>query len=670
MPALPPAPAPLGGPAAAAAAEAGPAAAAPKVLVVGFDGMDPQLLARWRAEGRMPNFDRFLAAGGDLRPFGTSMPPQSPVAWSNFITGQDPGGHGIFDFIHRDPETLVPYLSTSEAQPPRKFWKIGPWKLPRGSGSVELLRHGEAFWKLLADAGVDVTVFKVPSNFPPVECEARTLSGMGTPDILGTYGIFSYITDDPPLDTDLGGGRVIDVEITDGGFHTRIPGPINSYREGDPESTVDLDVVVDPVNPAATFAIGDDRFLLQEGEWSDWVRLDYQMIPMLKSVNGICRFYLMEVRPSFRLYVTPIQIDPVHPEMPISTPDGYSRELADEVGLFYTQGLPEDTKALDEGVFSDAEYVSQAELVLAERSRQFRYELDRLRRTDGPAFLFFYFNVPDQSCHMFWRNMDPDSPTHAEADPRFENRVRDLYSRLDGALGEAMKMVGDQALIIVMSDHGFAPYHRSFHVNRWLLENGYLALEPGTAPEDVSFLAGVDWSRTRAYAIGINGLYLNLAGRERNGIVQPDEREPLLRELAAKLEAVVDPESGRSAIKHAYLAEDIYHGPYRDAGPDILVGYHRGFRGSNESALGEVPDLVFEDNHLKWSGDHCMAADEVPGIIASSRPITKDDPALVDIAPTVMRIFGLQPLPEMVGGDLFEGETARAATGDAGKGES
>jgi predicted AlkP superfamily phosphohydrolase/phosphomutase len=623
------------------------------VLVIGFDGMDPQFLQQYVDEGLMPNFARFMAAG-DFKPLGTAIPPQSPVAWSNFITGQNAGGHGIFDFIHRDPETLVPELSTSEARAPTKYWRIGHWKFPRDGGGAVLKRQGRAFWEYLAEAGVDVTIFKVPSNFPPVEAEVRSLSGMGTPDILGTYGIFSYITDHPPADTDISGGRVIPVEIRDHRFTAGIPGPVNSYREGDPEAVAEIEVTLDPVHPAATLAVGGERHLLQEGEWSDWVRLEYEMLPLLKSVSGICRLYLMEVRPHFRLYVTPVQIDPHDPEMPISTPASYSRELARAVGDYYTQGMPDDTKALEEEVFADPDYVSQSDLVLEERMAQFRYELDHFAGLES-GFLFFYFNSPDQTCHMLWRNMDPGSPMHAHACGLYPERIRDVYQRLDGVLGLALETLGDDALIIAMSDHGFAPYNRSFHLNTWLHENGYLHLRPGVRPADVRFLSGIDWRRTRAYAIGINGLYLNQRGREARGVVaRGAEREELLRELVTRLEAVTDPVDGAPAIKYAYRTDEIYQGPYQEIGPDIIVGYHRGYRGSNESALGEVPETVFEDNMLKWSGDHCMAADEVPGIIVANRPIAKDDPDLLDMAPTILRLFGLTPAPEMVGGDIFD----------------
>jgi len=629
------------------------AAPAPRVLILGFDGMDPRLVEQFRAEGEMPNFDRFLAAGGQLTEFGTSTPPQSPVAWSNFITGRDPGGHGIFDFIHRDPETLLPFFSTSEAKGPTRFFRIGDWKVPRDAGEVRNLRQGRAFWELLADAGVDVTIFKVPSNFPPVECEARSLSGMGTPDITGNYGVSTLITDDPPVRGDVAGGRIEAVLVDDGHFTAQLLGPRNTWREGDPEATVPVRGTVDRDRRAVWLDVDGTAVVLDEGQWSGWVQVSFSMVPLLKSVRGICRFYLIEAAPALRIYVTPVQIDPLEPEMPISTPSGYSRELAEAVGLYYTQGLPDDTSALENGFLSDDQYVQQSDLVLQERTRELRYELDRFSRLES-GLLFFYYNSPDQTCHMCWRNMDPGSPTHDASDPAHAERIRDVYRELDAVLGLVLDRVGEDTVVMVMSDHGFAPWNRAFHVNRWLYDEGYLVLKNGVAPADVDLLHGVDWTRTRAYALGINGLYVNLAGREARGIVSPGaERQALVAELAAKLEAVVDPLDGRRAIKHADRSDVVYEGPLAQAGPDIVIGYFRGWRGSNESALGQIPDRAFGDNMLKWSGDHCIAADEVPGILMANRPIRRADPALVDMAPTILTLFGVTPPAEMVGGDLF-----------------
>ncbi len=628
-------------------------ALAAKVVVLGFDGMDPRLVDEYRAQGFLPTFDRVLAHGGALVPLGTTIPPQSPVAWSTFSTGLDPGGHGIFDFIHRNPATLVPYLSISEASAPSEFWGVGGWRIPRGGGSLRNLRQGTAFWQLLDNARVDMTVFKMPANFPPVATKARSLSGMGTPDIQGTYGQYTYITDDPLASRDLSGGALRSVYLVDGRCRTFLEGPVNIYREGRPHSEVPVDVTVDRQTGAALVELAGRRLLLQEGEWSDWVTLEFRLVPLFKTVRGIVRLYLMETAPFLRLYVTPVQIDPAAPEMPISTPGGYARELARDLGPFYTQGLPANTKALEEGVFTDEDYLSQSDQVFQERKRQLAHELDRFVALPA-GFLFFYFNYPDQDCHMFWRGIDPSSPMHATCAEQHRGRIRDVYHSLDAVLAGVLAAVGDEALVMVVSDHGFAAYRRSFHVNTWLLENGYLALAPGVAQGEVSFLVGIDWSRTRAYAIGINALYLNLQGREQQGIVTPGaEADALLAELQAGLAGAIDPELQVPGIKYVYRADAVYTGPHAASGPDLVLGYHRGWRGSNESALGEVPPAVFTDNLQKWSGDHCQAHDEVPGILLSTQPLTVADPTLADMAPTILRRFGVEPPPAMTGRDLL-----------------
>jgi len=633
----------------AASSEAGQ-----KMVVLGFDGLDPVLLQEFRDEGVLPHFDAFVARGGTVAPLATSVPPQSPVAWSNFITGMDSGGHGIFDFIHRDPATLQPYFSTSEAKGATRFWRLGRWQIPRGRGSVANLRHGTAFWELLSDAGLDVTIFKVPSNFPPVECEVRSLSGMGTPDLTGNYGISTLITNDPPLERDIGGGRIVSVYLDGDTFQADLEGPVNTWRQGSPRATVPVLGRWDQQSHAVWLTVAGTEVVLEQGQWSDWVTVDFSMIPLLKGVRGICRFYLIEAEYSLQLYVTPLQIDPAKPEMPISTPRRYSRQIVERTGLFYTQGLPDDTSALENGFFDDKSYVRQSELVLQERLAQLRAEVDRFQKVDR-GLLFFYFNSPDQTCHMMWRGRDTASPTHVGSDPDYRGRIREVYRELDEALGATVASLDAGTTVLVMSDHGFAPWNRAFHLNTWLYHHGYLVLEKGRDPADVQMLSGVDWKRTRAYAVGINGLYLNLAGREANGVVAPGrEREALLRQLQQKLEAVIDPLDGRPAIKDATRADRVYHGPYRDTGPDIIVGYFRGWRGSNESALGRVMADEFTDNLLKWSGDHCIAADEVPGVILANRPLVRRDPALVDLAPTILEYFGVPVPPEMVGGDLFK----------------
>ena len=302
-----------------------------KLVILGIDGMDPQLLKKFMAEGKMPNFSS-LSRKGSFRLLTTSIPPQSPVAWSNLITGMNAGGHGIFDFIHRDPRTLRPYFSASRVEPPKHGIHLGNWVIPLGGGSAEQLRQGKSFWETLDDYGVPNLIFRMPSNFPPVKAKGHTLSGMGTPDLRGSYGTFSFYTDDPMSSAGwVEGGQIIPVEVKDSQVTANLVGPDNSFRKRSPPALEPFTVSVDPLDAVAKFSVQDEKFVLREGEWSDWVHLQFPLIPFVGNVKGICRFYLKQAHPRFELYVSPVNIDPADPALPISTPKEYSRELAEEV---------------------------------------------------------------------------------------------------------------------------------------------------------------------------------------------------------------------------------------------------------------------------------------------------------------------------------------------------
>jgi predicted AlkP superfamily phosphohydrolase/phosphomutase len=627
------------------------ASTARKVLVIGMDGLDPELLMENIEAGRMPNFKAFIEKGS-FSPLGTSIPPQSPVAWSNFITGMDPGSHGLFDFIHRDPETLLPYLSTTRTEDPSKVVSLGKWRLPLESGKIDLLRQGTAFWEVLEKHRVPCTIFRIPSNFPPVGEKSRTLAGMGTPDMRGTYGIFTFYTDDPAsYPGDVNGGDVIPIEVIDGVGRSTLAGPDNTFIEGSPRSEIPFVVYADPDHGAARIDAGNQTTVLNEGEWSDWVRVSFPLLGKLKSVSGIFRMYLQSTDP-LGLYVTPLNIDPAHPALPLSTPESFAPHVCELEGPFYTQGIPEDTKALESGIFSDDDFLEQANLVLEERLQHFRLMLDEWEE----GFLFFYFSSSDQVTHMVWRCFDETHPGYDPYAPAAHRHVVEhVYARLDSALGAALEVAGPDTPVIVMSDHGFAPFHRAINLNTWLYEMGYLALvDPDDRETDI--LRNVDWENTLAYAFGLNGLYVNRAGRERYGVVQSgEEYDQLLDELEAQLLEIQDPETGEHVISRVYRARDVYHGPYVDDAPDIQVGYARGYRSSNESALGGFPEELIVDNMKKWSGDHCMATEEVPGIIATNLDLTVDDPDLKDLAPSILALYGVEALPDMVGRNIFGG---------------
>ena len=414
---------------------------------------------------------------------------------------------------------------------------------------------------------------------------------------------------------------------------------------------VDFEVYVDPENPVAKLVVGDTEVLLNEGEFSDWVEIEFVMVPKMVTVSGIARFYLKSVHPDFQLYVSPININPANQVLPITDPPEYGEELVKAVGYFYTQNMPEDTKALEHGVFDNAEFAQLSGIIYDERKRAFDYELSRFE--DG--MLYFYFGSLDQCQHAMWRCMDPAHPAYNPAeDAEFADYLENLYVKFDGVVAEAVEAIGNDGTLIVLSDHGFAPWYREFNLNRWLYDEGYLVLKAGVRPQNVEWLMGVDWARTKAYGLGINSLYLNLRGRESNGIVAPgEEATALVDEIAEKLEAIHDPKTGSRPVVFAYKTSEAYHGPYRTVAPDIVLGYGWGYRGSDDTASGKVPAVLLGDNTKKWSGDHCADYHHVPGVLFTNKPIRLESPALYDLAPTILEEFGIKKRSWMVGESVF-----------------
>ncbi len=614
--------------------------------------MDPDLLHQFMREGKMPNFAR-LAAQGDFRKLTTSIPPQSPVAWSNLITGMNAGGHGIFDFIHRDPKTMELYFSASRVEGPKHAIPLGKWMIPLGGGSAEQLRQGKAFWQILDEHDIPKTVFRIPSNFPPVSTKGQTLSGMGTPDLRGTYGTFSFYTDDPMATAGaVEGGQIIPVQVTNSQVTAKLIGPDNSFRKASPAATEPFTVSIDPLEPVAKIAVQDHEFVLREGEWSDWTRVEFQLIPFFGSVRGMCRFYLKQAHPRFQLYVSPMNIDPADPALPISTPSKYSRLLFEEAGEFHTQGIAEDTKALSDGVLDDNEYLKQARTVLAEHRRMFDAEFPKFHE----GVFFFYFSSLDLNSHMFWRLIDPKHPEYdATLAAQNGSAIEDFYEQMDQVLGEVLTKVDSHTTLLVLSDHGFAPYYRSFNLNTWLLNHGYIKLKETASSDSNDPFADVDWSQTRAYGLGLNGLYVNLKGREAHGIVEPGaEADALMNELRGKLLGVRDPKANLPVITRIDLASEAYQGKYARSGPDMLVGYNRGYRAGWKTILGAFPPDELEDNNNPWSGDHCMDFTLVPGVLLSNRKIAATAPALTDIAPTILGEFGIPKAAGMIGQSVFQ----------------
>jgi predicted AlkP superfamily phosphohydrolase/phosphomutase len=616
-------------------------AAGKKVIVIGIDGMDPRLCEAMMKAGHLPNLARLRETGG-FSDLGTSIPPQSPVAWANFINGAGPGSHGIFDFIHRHPEEqCAPFSSVAET--------VG--------GQTVLRREGVPFWDYLDAAGVPTTFYDLPSNYPASPSHHghhRCLSGMGTPDMLGTYGTYQHFAEDGPAEPlDESGGKRFRLEFEDDTARAEIVGPLNP---------VEFHVHRDTQANAALIEVQGQRILLKAGQWSRWTKLTFALPWAVKAnrtitgtisggpkgdVSGICRFYLQEVSPTFRLYVTPINMDPSNPEQKISEPKEFVKDVSKRLGLFYTTGFQEDYSARKNAVFDDGEFLRQANMVLEERLALFDHAVEDY--DDG--LLFFYFSSSDLQSHMFWWDSGAQHPTRAPAEAvKYHGHVKRLYRRLDEVIGDVVDRYGSSATIFVMSDHGFSNFARQFNLNSWLRDKGYLGPR-----ECTSLLKDVDWSSTAAYGMGINGLYVNLKGRERDGIIESgDQYEELLKELASSLEAVTDPEQDdRQVIRKVYRANEVYSGTATALAPDLIVGYSRGYRASWATCLGDLTEGVLLDNDSAWSADHCADALEVPGVLFCNRPFRAGKPSLVDLAPSILAEFGLGTPESMVGKSVF-----------------
>lgn len=642
-----------------------PAAARPGVFVMGIDGLDPVILQRMMGEGAMPNFAALREEGG-FQELGTSTPPQSPVAWSNFVTGMNPGGHGIFDFIHRDPDTYKPISSaTPEVDDFGSAVHFFGYVIPVGAPEVANNRGGTPWWDLLEENGVDVEVYRIPGNFPTPPSEARVLDGMGTVDVRGGFGTYTLYTDQPVEEDpkgDVQRVRVQDLDL-DG-----TPDTVSAVLRGPPDQfhlePGEIPGENDYLERGVTVHLARDRrsavvevdgqlALLAEGEWSDWIELQFEALPLgLADVAGTVRFYAKELSPGFQLYVTPVNVSPAAPAVPISSPDDFATDLHDELGFYYTQGMPEETDALKDGVFDDDDYLVQVALVQDDTRRMMDLALDRFEPGDAT---FVYFSDIDLQCHMLWRHGDPkhpDAPPHPASEPEVARRhahdIERFYRDVDRALGEIRAKLPPDTLLLVMSDHGFQPYTRKLHLNAWLRDNGYLALKEDARTGQI-VTGDVDWSRTRAYGLGFNGLYLNLVGREGEGIVAPEEAEALAARLVADLEGLRDPKTGARVVLRVDRADAVYSGPRGVEGPDLVVGYDAGFGASDESTLGEITEDVFADNTSRWSGNHLMAPDVVPGVLLANRPIPSSGYDLTDLTATLLDHYGVDRPADMVG---------------------
>jgi predicted AlkP superfamily phosphohydrolase/phosphomutase len=617
-----------------------------QVIVLGLDGLDYTLTEQMLAEGKLPHLAA-LRDRGCFKPLGTTLPPISPVAWSSFQTGVNPGKHNIFDFLTPDLRTYAPKLSSVEIRPPRRILRLGKYQLPLGKAQIRLLRKSKPFWNVLSEHGISSCILRVPITFPPEKLRGVLLSAMCVPDLRGTQGMFSYYTTRPRVEGEHTGGEFHNVVRTGNTIKAQLVGPQNPLRTDG--IVLKEPFVVTIKGPGqAVLKINGVKHELRQDEYTDWIQVRFGMGPGL-GVGGLCKFLLLGTEPEFELYVTPINIDPAKPAMPVGYPSVYSVYLANKQGSFATLGLAEDTWALNEHVLTDQHFLQQCIDMDREREAMF---FDALEKVPN-GLVAVVFDGTDRLQHTFWRYIDPEHPAYPGKEAwRHQTVIEDLYRRMDDLVGRTVaRCQGQDKLLFVISDHGFNTFRRGVDLNCWLAENGYLKVLPGRGHEE--YLAGIDWSQTRAFALGLAGIFLNLKGKYSQGIVEPGaEADKLRDEIAGRLGLLVDPKNGASAIKNVYVAPKVYRGPYKENGPDLIPGYQRGYRISWDTAVGKTTASVFHDNTKPWSGDHCIDPTLVPGVLFCNHKVQTEKPRLMDIGPTVLSMFGV-PVPEYMDGKVL-----------------
>lgn len=655
-----------------------------RLVILGFDGLDPDLVRRWMDEGKLPNMKR-LADQGGLYPLGTTHSAESPTAWASFATGVNPGKHNIYDFLVRDTNTYLPDLGMVQRVPPKFLFNYIPTSRPK----ILSIRGGTSFWVTAGKAGVRSSVLTVPVTFPPEEVpNGELLAGLPLPDIRGTMGTFYYFATDLSRyeegNTEFGGilrRLVVEGDVA----KTELIGPPNPIvrqqvqairtktakltdedraRIKALETTEDVRIPMtirwNRAAKTATVEIQGNTIDLQPGKMSRWIDLDFR-INLFVRIHGMAQMLLMNAGNELQLYVSPVNWKPDNPPVAMSSPAGFAGELFDTLGYYRTLGWAEATWPLNEGRMDEKTFMDDLFTAFDDRARVI------LNRLDSKQWdvLVGVIESTDRVQHMMWRFMDPKHPMHDPAlAAQFGDSIEKVYIRADKFVGEVLQHIDPSTPVMIVSDHGFHSWRKAVNLNTWLVQEGYMVLQGQQAGEKKlddlfggggEFWENVDWSRTRAYAMGIGQIYFNLRGRESQGIVSPGaEATQLANELSARLLTMKDPEDGSPIIRAVYKRDDVYSGEYLKNASELQIGMEDGYRVSWQTTLGGAPQGIVYPNMKKWSGDHGgYDYATTAGVLISSRPVTRDHLSIVDIAPTVLKYFGVQIPSDIDGKPLF-----------------
>ncbi len=682
---------------------------APRIVILGFDGVDAHVVEQMLAAGRLPNLAELKRRGG-YSPLTPTVPAQTPVSWATFTTGLDPGGHEIFDFLKRNPADRVPTFAVAEETTAPilfgksnpivlafaaalLFWVVGailflrrrrflPFLIFDAAGALAFLgvflavrawlpatrpavknnRRGETFWSV---AGArPAIVLRMPVTFPPEAFrDGRLLSGLGVPDLSGRIGKPAFYTSDPffaPREGNDFSIELVRLESNVGTVSAKLIGPPGKPfgREGSIELPMKL--TVSAARDRLTVEIAGQRVDLAPGEWSGWLSTPFRINPLV-TVHGYARFLAEKVNPEIALYVSPIQFDPerLPPGFALSSPRGFARELLGRFGRYKTMGWAIDTWSIQSGTLDEAAFLQDVADTVAQERRMLQATLSERSR-----LLFQYFEFTDRVGHVFWRLRDPQHPAYdAALAARYGDAVEKAYETMDAIVGDTAKALAPQDVLIVLSDHGFATWRRSVNYNTWLVENGYLVMKGGAERKSLEalfsrgqFWESVDWSKSRAYAMGLGDVYVNLQGREQGGIVPPGAPYEALRdELIGKLEGLTDPKTGERAVSRVFKREQVYRRFDPRLIPDLIVTNRPPYRVSWQASLGVPTQSVFEDNRDVWSGDHCsLDPDLVRGVLFCSKSFRASPvPGIADVTASVRELLGAAAAPDAAGRPLW-----------------
>ncbi len=685
------------------------AGTSPKVVVIGFDGADPGLVRQYMAEGRLPNLQK-LAKEGTFNDLTVTNPPQTPVSWGAFITRDPKTYKPHFALMEEGSKTLLlgrwnrwvfpPLLLAiwlgaaavifKIRRKPIMAWSYVALTLVGFALSAGLftfivvylpirlpwpINHlqGKPFWQVAAEAGKKCIVIRMPDTFPAAPYpEGRLVAGLGVPDIRGRVGTPYIFTTDPAL---TGGDNEFSVDIVPVSEYdpqpitATIQGPFNkpfyeyavddsSDGATDPavvkharekcqetlakegvKPTIDLPLKLSWDDKSCTYDVQGQRGTLAPGQWSPWVTLDFAFNPLIH-VKGMARFYLIKSAPQLQLYMSPIHFSPDDENVPICYPSDYSKKLMKRFGPFKTMGWAVDTWTISSNLAGEDQFLSD------------------MNQTVDAFEKIMNGTIADKDWDLYVY-MDPKHPMYDAAKaPQYQEEMRKAYERMDTIVGEAMEKMPKDATLIVLSDHGFTSFRRAVNYNRWLVDNGYMTLKADTGVRTLQDLfddnrllfKNVDWSKTRVYGLGLGNLYINLKGREREGIVNPGaEYDAIVKDLKEKLPQIVDPKDGSHPVKAVYTRDEMYKGYDPDLTADLRVSNTPGYRVSWQTSLGGVPEALLEDNLKAWSGDHCsLDPSFVPGMFFCNRPIV-NEPNILDMAPSVLGLLGV-PVPNALEG--------------------